>query len=160
MIFDDTTEELLSTKDVVVDELTMHEQRTVIFYLLYAMDSFDYDVSLESVAANFAHGFRITIPHESAAFEAATGITHERHALDSQIEPLLANWRLDRLSTCTRLILRMALWELQHTDAPAMVVINEAVELTKSFAEQDAHKFVNGVLDEWVKRHKPEAISQ
>ena len=49
-------------------------------------------------------------------------------------------------------ILRMATYELKYmTDVPYKVVINEAIMLAKEFAAQDSHKFVNGVLDKYVK---------
>ena len=50
-----------------------------------------------------------------------------------------------------KLILRLALWELLHTDTDPVVIINEAVELAQCFAEQDAYKFINGVLDSYRK---------
>jgi N utilization substance protein B len=47
-----------------------------------------------------------------------------------------------------RLILRMAVYELRHVpDAPAAVVINEALELARTFSGEDAVRFINGVLD-------------
>lgn len=66
--------------------------------------------------------------------------------------PLLANWRIERIGVCTRLILRIAAWELLHTEIEPRVVINEAIELAKCFCERDAYRFVNGVLDEALKR--------
>ncbi len=55
-------------------------------------------------------------------------------------------------------ILRVAIYELTHcTEVPYKVVINEAIELAKSFAADDSHKFVNGVLDKAVKLIRPEA---
>ena len=47
----------------------------------------------------------------------------------------------------------MALWELQQPKAIASIVINEAVELAKIFAEKDAYKFVNGILDQYCKQN-------
>jgi len=50
--------------------------------------------------------------------------------------------------TIDRIVLRMSVFELQHRrDTPQPVVINEAVELAKTFGGTDGHKFVNGVLD-------------
>ncbi len=45
-----------------------------------------------------------------------------------------------------RIILRMATYEILHSDTPAKVVMNEAVELTKQFSDDDHYKFINGVL--------------
>jgi len=41
----------------------------------------------------------------------------------------------------------MGAWELLFTDTPTSIIINEAIELAKDFAEKDAYKFVNGLLD-------------
>ena len=53
-------------------------------------------------------------------------------------------------------VLRVAVYELtQCLDVPYRVIINEAIELAKSFAADDSHKFVNGVLDKVVKLVRP-----
>jgi N utilization substance protein B len=62
-------------------------------------------------------------------------------------EPYLANWRVDRVSVCTKLILLFGIWELKNTDTDTRIVINEAIELAKCFAEEDSYRFVNGILD-------------
>jgi N utilization substance protein B len=68
-------------------------------------------------------------------------------ASDAVIAPLLEGWTLERLPTIDRIVLRMAVFELQHrSDTPPPVVINEAVELAKKFSTEDSGRFVNGVL--------------
>lgn len=142
--------------DVRCSTLSRRDQRALVLHLLYAMDSFDYEVSLESIAENFGKGFNYIIDPQERVFTHAAAIIAARESLDDVVKPLLANWRFDRLGCCTRIILRMSIWELIYVDAPPLVVINEAIELAKCFSELDAHKFINGVLDEWVKRNKPE----
>ena len=67
--------------------------------------------------------------------------------LDEQLAPLLDR-NGEQLDVVERGILRLAATELNHRiDVPYSVVINEYVELTKTFGAQDAHKYVNGVLD-------------
>lgn len=67
---------------------------------------------------------------------------------DAVIAPLLEGWTLERLPTIDRILLRMAVYELRHRpETPAAVVINEAVELAKSFSTENSARFVNGVLD-------------
>lgn len=66
---------------------------------------------------------------------------------DAVIVPLLEGWTLERLPTIDRIVLRMAVFELQHrSETPPPVVINEAVELAKKFSTEDSGRFVNGVL--------------
>lgn len=139
--------------------LSRHDQRAMVFHLLYAMDAFEYQVSLESIADNLSRGFGYSLELNGDVFQQAEKIVNDRDELDEEIKPLLDNWKFERLGVCTRLILRLALWELKYTKIDHSVVIDEAIELAKSFAETDAYKFINGVLDEWVKRNKPEAVA-
>ena len=134
------------------NDLSRREVRAIIFNLLYAADAFEYDTSLETIVDNFNRGFKLTIPLDSEVFKIAQDIIQKRDELDTAIKPLLHNWRFDRIGVCTKLILRFALWELTYTKTAASIVINEAIELAKAFAEKDAYKFVNGVLDEAVKK--------
>ncbi len=140
------------------DELSLRDQRALVFHVLYAADSFDYNQSLESIVDNMGKGFGFDIPVSSAVFTTASQVVTLRSELDVEIKPLLEHWRFDRLGVSTRLILRLGMWELLYTKIDTTVIINEAVELAKCFAEDDAYKFVNGILDEWVKRQakKPE----
>ena len=67
--------------------------------------------------------------------------------LDAQLAPLLDRSG-EQLDVVERGILRLAATELNYRiDVPYSVVINEYVELTKTFGAQDAYKYVNGVLD-------------
>ncbi|MGH9321307.1 MAG: transcription antitermination factor NusB [Vicinamibacteria bacterium] len=68
-----------------------------------------------------------------------------------EIDGILAehsdNWRLGRMSTVDRNILRLAVYELLSKTTPPSVVINEALEITKRFSTKESTAFVNGVLD-------------
>lgn len=132
--------------------LSQRDLRSVAFHILYAAEQFDYTASVGSIVDNLRRGFDIEIADDSSAIVMATEVIAMREELDRELVPLLKNWRLDRLGLCTRLICRLALWELLKTDTPASIVINEAVELAKAFAEKDAYKFINGVLDECARR--------
>ncbi len=149
-------EELLETvpeENGILRPITRRDLRALAFHLLYAIEQFDYTVSLESVVDNLRRGFLVDIPDDSLAIILARGAIDRREELDKEIEPMLKNWRLERLGVCTRLILRLAINELLHTDVAPSIVINEGVELAKAFAERDAYRFVNGVLDEVAKKH-------
>ncbi len=134
--------------------LSQRSQRAVVLNLLYAADSFDYQNSFESIVDNFSRGFDITIDKDSYVFTCASNIIEKREELDAALVPLMENWRIDRIGLVTRLILRFAIWELKYTETPPIVAINEAIELAKCFGEKDSYKFVNGVLDEFVKNQK------
>ncbi|MFC1842336.1 transcription antitermination factor NusB [Candidatus Dependentiae bacterium] len=142
------------------EKLSRRDIRSLIFHLIYAIESFEYSVSLESIVDNFNRGMNLGIPDNSEALEIAKGIVAERQELDKVIEPLLDNWRLDRIGVCTKLVLRLSIWELKHTDTPSSIVINEAIELAKCFSEKDAYRFVNGILDEVCNIYRKDEVEQ
>lgn len=127
--------------------------RSLAFHLIYAADRCGYETSLGTIIDNFKRGYDVKIPDDSFAVEIATGVVAQKEELDEKIRPLLKNWKMERLGVCTHLILRMALWELMQPGAVPSIVINEAIELSKAFAEKDAYRFVNGILDEACKKY-------
>ena len=75
--------------------------------------------------------------------------------LDAAIAPLLDRALTD-MTPIELAILRMGTYELMHrVDVPYKVVINEGVELAKSFGATDGHRYVNGVLDKLAVRLRP-----
>jgi N utilization substance protein B len=69
-------------------------------------------------------------------------------AVDGAITKASHNWRLERMSRVDRNLLRMGTFELmERKDVPRAVVIDEAIELAKSYGTEDSSSFVNGVLD-------------
>ena len=69
-------------------------------------------------------------------------------AIDAVVAETAQNWRPERMAVLDRLILRMAVCELMRDpDTPPAVVINEALELARTFSTEDAVKFINGMLD-------------
>ena len=74
-----------------------------------------------------------------------------------EIDPLITksaqHWRLSRMAVIDRWILRLAVFEFLHApDTPPAVVINEAIELARTFSADEAVAFVNGVLDDIRRR--------
>ena len=68
--------------------------------------------------------------------------------IDRLIAETAERWRPERMAVIDRLILRMAIGELMRgPDTPHAVVINEALELARTFSTEDAVKFINGMLD-------------
>lgn len=83
-----------------------------------------------------------------------SGVVANSKELDEIYSPHLSR-PLKDLDYVDMAILRLATFELTYRqEIPFRVIINEAIELAKSFAEQDSHKFVNGVLDKVVKTMK------
>jgi N utilization substance protein B len=128
--------------------MTRRELRALIFHVLYAAEAFDYQESACALVDSFNRGFDLDIPLNSEVVLIAQAVIDNRDILDDKIKPFLHNWRFERIGLSTKLILRLALWELQQPEAVANIIINEAIELSKCFAEKDAYKFINGILDE------------
>ncbi|MBY0494427.1 MAG: transcription antitermination factor NusB [Cyanobacteria bacterium] len=85
------------------------------------------------------------------------GAMEQRDALDERIGDAAKNWRVERMATIDRLVMRLALQELMtHRDSPPRVVISEAIELARAYSGEEAAKFVNGVLDGAYRRFKDE----
>jgi len=73
--------------------------------------------------------------------------------IDAELAKQTAHWRLERLAAVDRNILRLAMYELIFdSGTPHAVVIDEAIEIAKKFGAKDSGRFVNGVLDGFVKR--------
>ena len=67
--------------------------------------------------------------------------------IDPLIESAADNWRLSRMAVIDRLVLRLGAYELLAAETPAAVVIDEAIELARTFGDGPSPRFVNGVLD-------------
>ena len=93
---------------------------------------------------------------DAAYFRAVLdGAIAESEALKTEIAPLLDR-KIEHLSPVERGILLLAAWELKHApEIPFRVIINEAVELAKSYGGTDGHKYVNGVLDKLAASLRP-----
>ncbi len=76
------------------------------------------------------------------------GVAGAVERLDPMLSEAAKHWRLERMATVDRIILRLAVWEFLHEpDTPARVIINEALELARTFSTDDAVRFINGMLD-------------
>jgi N utilization substance protein B len=76
------------------------------------------------------------------------GVREEQGSLDECLSGALEHWSIGRLSRVDHNILRLAVYELlRMDDIPARVTIDEAIELAKTYGDQESGRFVNGVLD-------------
>jgi N utilization substance protein B len=93
---------------------------------------------------------RETAPEEVRRFAVhlADGATRALPEIDGLLRGHLEHWRLERLGTVDRNVLRLAVFEfLQDPETPRIVVIDEAIELAKRFGGEESGQFVNGILD-------------
>lgn len=126
------------------NKLTRHEARELAFKLLFAKD---FDHESDSAAyynAYFEDSDELTNDYVHDTF---CGVCEKCDEIDSTVESSSVNWKLSRMSTATRTVLRLAVYEMTETDTPAKVVINEAVEIIKVYDDESAPSFVNGILN-------------
>lgn len=74
------------------------------------------------------------------------GVQAELAALDAALEGIARNWRVSRMAATDRAILRLAAYELLHTDIPGAAAVNEAIELARRYGTAESPRFVAGVL--------------
>ncbi|MBD1373249.1 transcription antitermination factor NusB [Hazenella sp. IB182357] len=80
------------------------------------------------------------------------GVQTNKQQIDHEIEQYLKKgWSLYRLSSIDRAILRLSTFELLFDNTPKSVVLNEAVDLAKSFSGEESSRFINGILGALVK---------
>lgn len=93
---------------------------------------------------------REPLPEHLRAFATslADGVASRVEEIDPLIGEAAEHWRLERMNVMDRLILRLAVYEFLHErETPAKVIINEALELARSFSGDEAVRFINGLLD-------------
>ncbi|OFW10973.1 MAG: transcription antitermination factor NusB [Acidobacteria bacterium RIFCSPLOWO2_02_FULL_67_36] len=99
----------------------------------------------------------LAVPHREFAEVLLRGTLARTGEIDALLSAHAQNWRVERMAIVDRLVLRLAVYELlAEPDTPAKVVINEAIELARTYSGDEAIPFVNGVLDAVRKELKRE----
>ena len=114
--------------------------REILLKLLFQRDF--RPVSLEELLAEDSLG-----DQEDYIRRTLQGIIEHQEEIDRVIAEKAIGWRLERLVSVDRNILRLGIYEILYTDIPAEVAINEAVELSKKYSTEHSHIFINGILD-------------
>ena len=79
------------------------------------------------------------------------GVITYKDELDNLANSLMNDWTIDRIDKSGAAILRMSLYELKYMDTPEIVVINQAIELSKKYSDESVRKIINAVLDKYIK---------
>ncbi|MFB6347703.1 MAG: transcription antitermination factor NusB [bacterium] len=79
------------------------------------------------------------------------GVLNNQEQLDEQLSQYLNDWRIDRIYPVERVLLRAGAFEILKMETSKAVVINEAVELAKTYGDEGTGSFVNGILDNFEK---------
>ena len=127
-----------------------HRSREAALQMLYAWEIGHLAADDLAEAYWTEHGATLGLTARGRAFadRLAQGTIAHVEALDPLIAAAAEHWRLSRLAVIDRLILRLAVYEIRHEpETPAAVVIDQALELARTYSGEDAVRFVNGVLD-------------
>jgi N utilization substance protein B len=104
--------------------------------------------SAEEAITLFWRNFEGEPEGRAYAEEIVRGVAAATEELDARIAAASKHWRLERMGRVDRNLLRAGTWELEHRqDVPRAVILDEAVELAKSYGSESSSSFVNGVLD-------------
>ncbi|MBU6309233.1 MAG: transcription antitermination factor NusB [Planctomycetes bacterium] len=109
-----------------------------------------YQVELNAVdprdRARFHKGRLKSVELVAFADTLVDGVRDHQVEIDSLLDARSTNWRLSRMAATDRAVLRIAAFELLHTDTPGPVVVDEAIELARRYGSQDSPTFVAGIL--------------
>jgi N utilization substance protein B len=118
---------------------------------------YQWDLGRADIDVTVATFFDLQWPDRQAPPEPlrsfASGLARDTIAQLGEIDALIAeaaeNWRPERMAVLDRLVLRMAVCELlrKNPETPPPVIINEAIELARTFSTEESVKFINGMLD-------------
>jgi N utilization substance protein B len=126
------------------------QSRELAFKLLYAMDLSGDDKSI--VKGRFKSTFNDL---DKEVWEYAIKLFDKAsdniNSLDSIISKLANNWSIDRISKIDKNILRLGISEINIKEVDFSIIINEFIEISKTFGDKDSHRFINGILDSYAK---------
>lgn len=109
---------------------------------------------LDNIELPISEAMAFVVEEKTHAFyeQLVRGTMEHRDDIDKALTEKLENWVLDRLPKIERTVLRLAIYELQFgKEAPERVIVNEAIELSKTFGDEKSGRFVNGVLSKFTK---------
>lgn len=144
--------------------MTRRSVREIAAHLIYAMDCTG-ETAEQIVASRMAEQYYAQLAEENAVYEekpnkkqlayikrCVSGVSAQRSRLDADIERLAIGWRVSRIAKLPKAILELAMYEiLCEDDVPTPVAINEAIELTKKYEDEEVASFVHGILGAFVR---------
>jgi N utilization substance protein B len=124
-----------------------HLARTIALQTLFAWDfNGRRDEDIERLIVNNFENFAPNFDDGGFVKDLVIGVKDKIVDIDPYIIKYATEWPLDQITPVDRNILRLGIYELLYTVTPPRVVINEAIEVAKSFGGDTSGKFVNGVL--------------
>jgi transcription antitermination protein NusB len=123
-----------------------HKGRVIAMQALYQIDLTGVNIS---DALSFSWYDKVIEEEEKElATKLIKGVVKNWEILDNIIKTYSVNWDFQRISVVNRCILRLSIYSIiNQRDVPALVIINEALELTREFETEASVSFINGILD-------------
>ena len=88
----------------------------------------------------------LELKYDSFSGQIVEGVVEHEEELVSYITPHLKNWTYDRLNKIDKVLLKMSSYEITYKDTPIKVIVDEYVELSKMYSDDDQYKFIHGVI--------------
>ncbi|MBO2527046.1 MAG: transcription antitermination factor NusB [Clostridiales bacterium] len=147
--------------------MTRSNARELAAHLIYELDYTD-ETPAEAIEARMEHGYYDALAQENEVYAerpnkkqmdyirtCVIGVAERAQELDGLISQYAIGWNLHRISRFTKAALRLAIFEILYVDdVPTGVAINECVELTRKYEEEETVSFVNGILGSFVRGKK------
>lgn len=132
-----------------------------LYELIFREECKDSSVDIADIMKRNIGRYKATLDDVAFIEDLATGVAKNAIDLDAKIQPLAPEWPLGQIARIDHILLKMGVYELSvNNDVPPKVVINEAVELAKSFGGDNSSKFVNGVLGSFLRQQHPEKAAK
>ncbi|MEE8576788.1 MAG: transcription antitermination factor NusB [candidate division Zixibacteria bacterium] len=132
--------------------------RQLVLQALYAAESGP--LTPDDCLASLVEESEINARHAEYAAQLMAATLENASASSEAIGRLAVNWELNRIAIIDRLVMQLAMTELEKMpDIPVKVVLDEAIELAKMFSTEQSSAFVNGILDKYVQNMAKEQSS-
>ena len=147
--------------------MTRSNARELAAHLIYELDYTD-ETPAQAIETRMERGYYEALAQENEVYAerpnkkqmdyiraCVLGVAQHAEELDGLISKYAIGWNLHRISHFTKAALRLAIFEILYVDdVPTGVAINECVELTRKYEDEETVAFVNGILGAFVRGRK------
>ena len=147
--------------------MTRSHARELVAHLIYELD-YTEEIPQQAIEARMEKGYYADLAEENEVYterpskkqmtyicSCVNGVAERKEELDALISQYAIGWNLHRISRFTKAALRLAMFEILYVDdVPTGVAINECVELTRKYEEEEVVSFVNGILGSFARGMK------
>ncbi len=132
--------------------MNRRKQREYTFRVVFSVAQNPTEVPLEDIDLHI-ESLGLENPDDAGLIRGKVeDIFSKMNEMDELIDASSEHWSVDRIAKIELALLRVAIYDIKYGEVPVQVAINEAVELSKKYGEDQSSKFVNGVLGQIVKR--------